>query len=104
MGVESLTDMAVFVNPDDFGIAVSYTPAGGSPMSLNVIWDDPDERLVFGGEANFEASKPELTLRDSDLPAGHANRDTLVIHGDNYKRVEYRPDGTGMGIMRVQKV
>lgn len=104
MAVESLADRAVFVDPDDFGIAVIYNIAGGGQVSLNVIWDDPYEAIDLGGDAPFEASKPEITLRESDLPAGHKNGDTLVVNGSNYRRTEYRPDGTGMAVMRLQEL
>lgn len=103
MAVETLADRAVFIDPDDFGVPVTYQRPGQSGVSFNAIYDDPYQALDLGGEASFEATKPEITLRENDLPTGHANGDTLVVAGTTYKRVEYRPDGTGMAVIRMQE-
>lgn len=103
MPVETAADRAVFCSSNDFGIAATYTVAGGSPVPIEVIKDD-DYELLGEAEAapGIEGSIPQLTVNDDQLPSGVANGDELTIGTTNYKVIEFMPDGTGMTVLRLE--
>lgn len=105
MPVESAADRAVFTNPDEFGAIASYTVAGGSPVALEGIFDDDYQLLgAFDNAPGIEGSSPVFHVVTSDLPAGYANGDAVTVNSINYTVVELMPDGTGLTILRLQKV
>lgn len=104
MAVESADDRAVFVDGDEFGVAVAYTPDGGSTVMLTGIFDAVDESLPFG-EVGVVSASPTLTCRSADLPTGAGEGDAVEIDGQSWRvAAPIRRDGTGMSILTLEEV
>ena len=49
MAVETATERAIFFDVDDFGVAATYTASGGSPATVNGIFDNEFFEVEAGG-------------------------------------------------------
>lgn len=80
-----------------FDEAAIFTPSGGAPVSVGVIFDAPYSGVPFrdASGAEIESSAPSALVRDADVP-GVAHGDTLTVRGTVYRVVEVHPDGTGL--------
>ena len=69
MGIESDTERDIFLDTVGFGETVTFTANGGSPTSVNVIFDD---ELVDINPATGEAGdvSPSCQGKVSDLASG----------------------------------
>lgn len=92
MAVETAGDRAAMLA--DFGVDSTYTPDGGSPITVKVIFLN-EYYSVEAGNVGMEMSQPIAVLRSADAP-NLAHNDTFLIEGITYKSVNVRPDGTGM--------
>lgn len=93
MAVETATELAVFFETDDFGVAATYTPSGGSSSTVNGIFDN--EFFEAGlGEVGVAFQQPRFVCRTSDLPNA-AEGDAIVINTVAYTIRVVQPDGTG---------
>lgn len=114
MGVESPDDLAVFVNPDEFGAVASYRPADGSPIDgIAGIFDRAAETV---GESTayldtttigVTSTKPLFHCRTADLPSDASDGDEITVTVDGevvgtfvVRVVEH--DGTGMTILTLE--
>jgi hypothetical protein len=97
MAVETAADRAAFVNSDEFGLAATYTAAGGAPATVNGIFDNPFAALDFAEGVAIQSTNPVLLVATADLPAGAAGGDvdTVAIAGTTYLVREVQPDLTG---------
>lgn len=77
MAVETAADRAVFVEADDFGVAAVYTPAGGSPVALEILLDEPHSFGDLGALGALQIGYV-ATVRDDDVPSPAAG-DSLVV-------------------------
>lgn len=104
MPVETDADRALFLDNDEFGLAVTWTSAAGS-VSFSAIFDAEYQLLdVPTLDAGAEGAGPQIHCRTSDLPADAAQGDGVTVDGTAYQAVELKPDGTGMTIVRLQEV
>ena len=96
MGIESADDLSDFFLTDDFGVAASYTPDGGSASTVNVLFDNPFNSVPLGtGERDVESNTPTALAISSDV-ASVAHGDAIVISGITYSIVGVRKDsGSG---------
>ncbi len=94
MPIEEAGDRAAMIA--DWGVPVTYTPAGGALLALTAIADagflEPAERLGTGVAARGLA----ITMQSADLPAGAGYGDTVVLESISYRVTEIHPDGTGI--------
>ena len=95
MAVESADDRSYFYAVDDFGVAATYTPAGGSASSVSGIFDNDFVEVETGGSVSFAQQQATFMCRTADVSAA-AEGDSLVIGGENYIIRIVQPDGTGM--------
>jgi hypothetical protein len=103
MGVETAADRAVFVNPANFGVVASYTPAGGSSASeINVIFDSGYFAVGLDAVVPIESGQLRAVARTADLP-NVSHGATLVIAGVTYKVRGNQPDGTGMTTLVLEQ-
>ena len=59
MTIESADDLSDFFLTDDFGVAASYTPDGGSASTVNVLFDNPFNSVPLDtGERDVESNTP----------------------------------------------
>lgn len=77
MAVESAADRAIFVATDDFGSTATYTPAGGAPVSLSIILDQPHSLGDLGALGALQIGWV-ATARADDM-ASPMKGDSLVV-------------------------
>ena len=96
MGIESADDLSDFFLTDDFGVAASYTPDGGSASTVNVLFDNPFNSVPLDtGERDVESNTPTALAISSDV-ASVAHGDAIVISGVTYAIVGVQKDsGSG---------
>ena len=96
MGIESAEDLSDFFLTDDFGVAASYTPDGGSASTVNVLFDNPFNSVPLDtGERDVESNTPTALAISSDV-ASVAHGDAIVISGVTYAIVGVQKDsGSG---------
>lgn len=108
MAVESDDDRHMFVAEDDFGVSVSWTHSGGTATFPAIF--DAEYQLVTSPflDGGVEGNTPQIQVCSSDIPATAAQGDTLVVNpgtakAASYSVVEFKPDGTGMTVVRLQE-
>ena len=103
MAVESATARAVFFDPDDFGTASTYTPSGGSPSTVNGIFDNEYYAADAGGTVEFAITQPRFVCRTADVSAA-AEGDAITIDSVNYLVKVVENDGTGVTTLVLEAV
>lgn len=93
MPVETADDRAAFVT--DFGVVATYTPSGGSPSAIIVIFDNEFIPVDTGASVSFAMQQPKVLVVSSDVP-NVAEGDALAIDGTTYIIRIVMSDGTGM--------
>ena len=101
MALESASDLANFFDTDAHGTAVTYTPAGGSGKTINVIFNN-EYLLIEEGETGVSSTLPVVTCRSSDV-SGISIDDTFLISSTTYKAKVIRPDGTGVTEIQLEE-
>lgn len=110
MPVETDAERALFLAADEFGCSVVWTRDGVAQPAFDAIFDAEYQLLTTPLiDSGVEGAGPQILCRESDLPAGAAQDDqvavtdpiTLVV--TTYRAVEFKPDGTGMTVVRMQK-
>ena len=102
MAVESLDDLAVFLSVDDFGVAATYTPTGGSASTVNGIFDNDIIEVDAGGNVPMAVRQPRFLCRTNDV-SDAVEGDALVVNATNYMIRVVDHDGTGMTVLALEK-
>lgn len=101
MALETENDQLGFLDTETHGLTVSYTPLGGSAISIKAIVND--EYFGIDGESvDIEGKQVLLTCRTADAPNA-AHNDTFAFESNNYVVVNVRPDGTGFTEMVLEE-
>ena len=80
---------------EDFGLEATYTPNGGSPVLIPVIFDKEYIGVDATGEVVVESRNPKAIALSRDVTdADHEA--TLEIDSVVYNVVGVHPDGQGM--------
>jgi hypothetical protein len=104
MGIESEADLALFLDPADFGVAAVYRrKATVTDIAINGIFDAEHQLLGLSNDVDVSSVQPKLLVRASDLPAGAGDGDTVTIGAVPYSVRHSEPDGTGMTTLRLEK-
>jgi len=96
MAVESAADRAAFVNPDEFGLAATYTLAAGGASTVNGVFS---EEIAEGTASNksLATAVPAFLCRTADLPSGAKAGDRLTVAGRQLRVLAlHDPGATGM--------
>lgn len=103
MPVETDADRAIFVDDDDFAVPVSWVHAGGT-ANFSAIFD-AEYQLIASPflDGGAEGAGPQILARSSDIPATAAHGDAVTVNATAYRVVEFKPDGTGMTVVRLQE-
>ena len=100
MAVETADDRALLLA--DFGVAATFTPAGGgASTAVTVIFDNAYEAVDVGGGSTFAVTQPRVTARTSDVATATEGA-TLAIDGVTYTVRVVMPDGTGITEMMLE--
>jgi hypothetical protein len=85
-------DLSTFFNTSDFATAATYTPAGGDPVSINVIFDDSkiDIDPITGQNINLD---PTVLCKKSDVSTIKPN-DAFTIGSVSFKVLKPQPSTT----------
>jgi len=102
MAVETATELAIFFDVDDFGIAATYTPVGGQPRTVNGIFDNPQASRNATDLLDVTIPAPQFVCRTSDV-ASVAEGDALVIGGVSYIIRVTLTDGTGVSTLLLER-
>jgi hypothetical protein len=78
---------AAFLNSDDWGETVTYTPSGGSAASVSAVWDDHFEtidsaKLDHNG-MQIVTHQPAIFVSTSDI-TGTGEGDTVIRDSVTY--------------------
>ncbi len=102
MAVETATELAIFFDADDFGVAASYTPQGGSAVTINGIFDNEFFEVAAGGEVAVAMEQPQFACRTSDVSSA-AEGDSITINTINYTIRVVQSDGTGVTVLVLEE-
>ncbi len=103
MPIGDAAERAIFTDTDEFGASVSWTVAPAAAVSVPAIYDRDYLLLQAGGDdAGQEGSEPQIMVADSNIPAGAARGDVIVVDGATYAAGEFKPDGTGFTVIMLQ--
>ena len=90
-----------FLSTDDFAEAVTYTPFGGGPVTINVMYDA--ESVVRDPESgNLTTSDPIVFCATKDVPVA-GNKDQFIISGNTFYVRRVAPDGSGVTAIQLSK-
>lgn len=93
MAIETGIERAIMLA--DFGELVTFTPFGGSSVSITGIFDSTYEAVDSGGSVSFAVEQPRLTVKTSDV-SGVAEGDLFTIRSSSYIARVIMADGTGI--------
>ena len=94
MAVETASELAVFFDTDDFGVAATYTPSGGSPATVNGIFDNAFFEVQSGGEVSIAMEQPTFVCRTSEVPNA-TEGDALTVNTVAHTVRVVQVDGVG---------
>jgi len=102
MAVETATELAIFFGADDFGVAATYTPSGGSPVTVNGIFDNEFFEVEAGGEVAVAMEQPRFACRTADVSSA-AEGDSISINSIAYTVRVVQSDGTGVTVLVLEE-
>jgi len=102
MAVETATERAIFFDVDDFGVAATYTASGGSPTTINGIFDNEFFEVEAGGTVAVAMEQPRFTCRTSDVSSA-AEGDAITINSIDYTIRVVQVDGTGVTVLVLEE-
>lgn len=103
MGVESAADILDFFEVDDFADTATYTPVGGSAVSVLGIFDEPQASRGATDLMDITIPSPQFVCRTADVPSA-ADGDAIVIRTIAYTVRVVLTDGTGVSTLILEKV
>jgi len=82
---------------DTLGEPVTYTPDGGSPLSIQAIWTERTIDVVIGSEAPADTGVTTLKVRAEDVTPAEGDTVTRDSDGSTMRvTTPILPDGKGM--------
>lgn len=97
MAVETDTERAIFLNLNDFGVAVTYGAA-----VINGVFDNETIEVPGPGMVPMLQEQPTVEVRTSDV-SSIAQDDVMVISGVTYHVTDWFHDGKGMTKVNLEK-
>lgn len=98
-----VADLAVFVNPLEFGTVVVRHKRDGTTTTFNGDFDDAMQG-VSPVTLQVETTEPQLVCATADLVDFDKKAETLTIAGTDYRVLGVEPDGTGVSRLRLSLV
>jgi hypothetical protein len=103
MAIEGATERAVFFDTADFGVASSYTPAGGVASTVNGIFDNEFLEVDPMTGLGVVSAQPRFICATADLPSAAAGGDAITISGTAYTVRVIQAEGTGVSTLVLEK-
>jgi hypothetical protein len=98
MGFDALSDSVVSLCQTVMGKDITYTPDGGSGVSIKGIFDH-----AFVESEGIQSVKPVVRINLSDLDDEPGKGDTVTIDAVTYRVVESQKDSYGGSTLILQK-
>lgn len=76
-----------------FGEGITYTPVGGSALSLVAVIDEAYEAVDPNTGASIISNQPIITIKIDDLGQLPQKGDAVTMRSSNYLVIEYQTDG-----------
>lgn len=100
-------DLDQFLQLDDFAVAATITRQVGLPLSLSVVFDDPNVNADLGDAYTRDDVRPMATGKESDMP-GVKRGDTITLQFHTGAQTfdilaAPMPDGTGMAKLALAR-
>ena len=86
---------------ETFGIDATYTPDGGSPQALRLVFDY--EYFETEGQVGIQARQASAGIKEADAPSIKTG-ETIVAETKTFTIVQVRPDGAGWIELDLQEV
>lgn len=103
MAVESDADRLLFFDTDEFGSSATYALVAGATSTVTGIFDRAAEELLEDVQGVGVIQRvPKFVMRESDLPAGYGDGDTLTVSATAYTIRAHELDGRGMASLRLE--
>ena len=90
----------VFFNKDEFAEEITYNPFGGSPYTVNAIFDDEFESVDPESDASILSTQPAILIKTADIIGGPNPKDKVTIRGTTYQFIT--DEQNGVGVTRLQ--
>lgn len=103
MAIEGATERAVFFDTDDFAVASSYTPSGGSASTVNGIFDNEFFEVDPLTGLGVVSAQPRFLCATADLPGAAAGGDAITISAVAYTVRVIQAEGTGVTTLVLEK-
>lgn len=103
MAIPFADDLAAILNVNEFAVAVTYTPSGGSATTINVIFDNETVPVDTGGFVPVHEEQPRVTCRTQDV-LNIGEGDAFTISGVSYTVRVWTHDGVGVTTVHLEKV
>lgn len=101
MALPLASDLADILNIDEFAVAATYTPSGGSASTVNGVFDNETVPVEAGGFVPVHEEQPRFTCRTADV-SGVSDGDEIVISGTTYTIRAWVHDGTGVSVLQLE--
>lgn len=83
---------------------VTFTPAGGSPSSVDGIWEAESIDVDPETGARVISNNPQISFKVAALPSAPKNNDRVIVRGITYRVKEPIFDGQGTVTCRLWRV
>ena len=101
MALPLASDLADILSIDEFAVAATYTPSGGSAATVNGVFDNETVPVEAGGFVPVHEEQPRFTCRTADV-SGVSDGDAIVINGVSYTIRAWVHDGTGVTVLQLE--
>lgn len=97
-----LANLATQATLTEFGVAITFTPAGGAAETLTqagrplrAVFDDAPVTIFADGEVPTNTTRPVVDLRNVDTTRPARVGDGITVDGRTYQIAEIVPTGNG---------
>lgn len=100
LATQMQTDLATFLESDDFGLVAVYRKTGQPAKDIDVIFDNEFMQSEYG--IGVETLTPYALAKENDIP-DIAHADKLEISGTTYLVRGIESDGVGLVKIKLEK-
>jgi len=102
--LEDEATRAAFMDAGAFGLAASYTPAGGQPQPITGVFTAPHAVRAQGDGPGVATVAPSLVVFAADMPQAAAQGDAVTINAISYRVRGLEPDGSGLVRIDLERI